>query len=96
MPQRHLYIVRYGNALRQKEGRPYSSSTTRRWGLAKQCFGSGAVRARLVAMGNGAHDFQFEQANAFVQLVMRIGVERFGCQLAGQIPFRARALIYVH
>ncbi len=96
MPERHPYETRYGNALAQKEGRPNSSGVTRRGWLAEQGFGRRTVSTGPVTMSNGARDFLLKQLDSRVQFIMRIGVKQLRSQLAGQIPFRARALVHVH
>ncbi len=54
------------------------------------------MRLRAIAMGNDAGNLRLEQANAFAKIVDRQMVERFACQLAGQIPFWARAIVDIH
>lgn len=50
----------------------------------------------LVTMPRNAGDFRLKHYNALIQLMMRITVERFQRQLAGQIAFGARALVKFH
>lgn len=49
-----------------------------------------------VAMRNDPGDLGFKQGDARIEFVVRITVERLQRQLAGQIAFRARALIKFH
>lgn len=51
---------------------------------------------RLVAMRNDPGDLGLKQGDTRIEFVVRITVERFRGQLAGQIAFRARALIKFH
>ena len=69
---------------------------TRRRRASEKGLGGRAMGSRPVAVIDGPHDLEFEQADAFVQFVVRIGVEHLGCQLAGQVTFGARALILIH
>ncbi len=48
------------------------------------------------AVVGDARNLCLQQADAFAQFVNRQMVERFGCQLAGQIPFWAWAIIDIH
>lgn len=59
----------------------------------EQRFRRMAVCACPVAVCGGPGNLLFEQANAFAQFVLRVGVERFPCQKAGNVALAAREII---
>jgi hypothetical protein len=54
------------------------------------------VGPSAIAMGGSAGDFGLQQGDPRGQFVKRKTVERFGCQLAGQIPLWAWAIVDIH